>query len=88
MRKSQYLYGSQFDATKLRHLTAEEYLNTKIRCSQVLVDLLNTQSNLTPSFCFDTLTIGVRDRFRINESLASQKHNRALIAELYGKDIQ
>lgn len=74
MRKSQDLYGDNFDATQYRELTAEQYLYRKIHASQELVDLLLLEPYET------------RDMFRINKSLESQSHNRKLIDELYGRD--
>lgn len=74
MRNSQFLYGNDFDATQLRELSAEQYLWRKIHSSQELVELLSNEP------------LETRDMFRINKSLSSQKHNRKLIDELYGRD--
>lgn len=76
MRNSHFLYGSDFDATQLRELTAEQYLYRKIHASQELVDTLSNEP------------LDTRDFFRINKSLEAQSHNRKLIDELYGKDIK
>ena len=74
MRASQELYGSDFDATLLKDMTVENYLWKKIHASQELVDRLQSVPFME------------RDLFRINKSLESQKHNRALLDELYGRD--
>ena len=74
MRASQELYGSDFDATLLKDMTVENYLWKKIHASQELVDRLQSVPFME------------RDLFRINKSIDSQKHNRALLDELYGRD--
>lgn len=76
MKHPLYLYGDDFDATTLRELPVEQYLQRKIIASQELVELLMREP------------LETRDFRRINESLESQKFNLVLLDELYGRNGQ
>lgn len=83
MRKSEYLYGSEYDPIAIAKMPYAEALKHKAQLAHNLAKRLNAMPLLNDQ-CLVSYN---RDTHRVNKCLSAVRHNEALLTELRGVEV-